>query len=206
MAQSAGLRTDSTIDLHRLRLAANSRLPEDIAIRSIEEMPRPWHATASASGKHYRYCIWADSDKPLYSEAPFFYHFYRPLDVDLMNAAARLLLGTHDFKSFETTSREARENTVRTLHQLEVSRQGPRLQVDVRGDGFLYRMVRNLVGTLLDVGRGKREPETMTEILAACDRRAAGGTAPALGLTMMRVYYGDQPWHLDPVEASAHEA
>ena len=197
IAQSAGLRTDSTIDLNRLQLAANSRLPDDISIRSISEMPLDWHATFSATGKHYRYTVWAESQKPLFHEAPFCYHFYRPMDINLMTQAAALMVGRHDFKSFESNSGEFRETTVRTVRSIDISQHGPRIFFDVRGDGFLYHMVRNLVGTLLEVGRGKRPPPDVLNIFAARDRRAAGGTAPALGLTMMQVYYNDQPWTAD---------
>lgn len=206
LAQSAGFRTDSAIDLHRLQLAANSRLSDDISIRSINEMPMPWHATLSATGKHYRYAVWAESQKPLYHETPFHYHFYRPLNIDLMRQAAETLTGRHDFKSFQSNSGELRESTVRTVRRIDVSADGPRIFFDLFGDGFLYHMVRNIVGTLLEVGRGKRTPDDIPRILAAADRRAAGGTAPALGLTLMRVYYGDQPWTIDAADRQQEAA
>jgi tRNA pseudouridine38-40 synthase len=189
--QVAGFRTASTIDLGRLRRAANSRLDADIIIRHIAEAPERFHATRNVLGKHYRYALWADAEKPPFSVAPFAYHFHRPFDLDRAASAALVLVGRHDFKSFETTGGEPRLTTVRTIHRLQVRRQGPHVWFDIEGDGFLYNMVRNMVGTLLEIARGRWASEDMPAILAACDRTAAGPTAPPQGLTLVQVFYDE---------------
>ena len=110
--------------------------------------------------------------------------------VEKMQHAARALIGEHDFKSFCSIHAQV-ETTVRTIYQLSVQRDGDLIKIRVTGSGFLYHMVRILAGTLLQVGMGEREPEEMAEILAACDRTAAGPTAPACGLTMIGIEYGN---------------
>jgi len=191
--QTAHFTTDSAIDLERLRRAANGRLEPAILIRRIVEAPLDFHATRSALGKHYRYSLWADPDKPPPWLAPYMHHWYRGLDLDAVTEAARHLVGEHDFKTFETVSKQPRVNTVRTIYRLAVTRRGPQVRFDIVGNGFLYKMVRNIVGTLLEVDRGRRQPGDLPGMLAAHNRTAAGATAPAQGLTMMRVYYTRVP-------------
>ncbi len=189
LGQTVNFRTPSLIAVDRLRRAANSRLPADILIRRLDEVPESFHATRDARGKLYRYTLWADPDKPPFADARYVYHYHRPFDLDRAAQAAGRLVGTHDFKSFETTGGAPRLTTVRTIHSLDLRRDGPRISIDVAGDGFLYNMVRNIVGTLLEVARGRWTPDDVSRILAACDRAAAGPTAPAQGLTLVEVYY-----------------
>ncbi len=187
MGQVAAFRTDRAIEAARLQAALNSRLPADIAAAEMAEAPLHFHPSSDAAGKHYRYRIYRGPIKPVLQDR-FVWHWHRPLEAEPMRAAARLLVGRHDFRSFETGG-SPRENTEREIFRLNVTETGRELHVDVEGDGFLYRMVRNLVGTLTEVGRGHRTPEWVAEALEARDRAAAGPCAPAKGLCLMEVRY-----------------
>lgn len=187
MGQVAAFRTDRAIEVARLQAALNSRLPADIAAAEMAEAPLHFRPSSDAAGKHYRYRIYRGPIKPVLQDR-FVWHWHRPLEAEPMRAAARLLVGRHDFRSFETGG-SPRENTEREIFRLNVTETGRELHVDVEGDGFLYRMVRNLVGTLTEVGRGHRTPEWVAEVLEAKDRAAAGPCAPAKGLCLMEVRY-----------------
>ena len=187
MGQVAAFRTDRAIEAARLQAALNSRLPADIAAAEMAEAPLHFRPSSDAAGKHYRYRIYRGPIKPVLQDR-FVWHWHRPLEAEPMRAAARLLVGRHDFRSFETGG-SPRENTEREIFRLDVTDTGRELHVDVEGDGFLYRMVRNLVGTLTEVGRGHRTPEWVAEVLDAKDRAAAGPCAPAKGLCLMEVRY-----------------
>lgn len=176
--------TTARMPAEKISYALNQRLPEDIRIQKSEEVAGDWHPRHCDSRKTYEYRIYrgefAMPVKRLYS-----YHTYRPLNVEKMQEAAAYLVGEHDFKSFCQTGAQV-ESTVRTLYTCEVEEQGADLVIRVCGNGFLYNMVRIIAGTLLDVGMEKRSPESMKEVLAACDRSAAGPTAPAHGLMLMK--------------------
>jgi tRNA pseudouridine38-40 synthase len=188
LGQVAAVALEHPIPTDRLRAALNSRLPEDIAVRDVAEVPPDFEPTADAAGKHYRYRLYRGIVKPVLA-ARYVWHWYQALDARAMADAARRLVGRRDFRSFEARG-SAREDTVRTITRLDVTEVGPELHVDVEGDGFLYRMVRNLVGTLTEVGRGHRPPEWVEEVVAATDRTVAGPTAPPQGLCLMAVDYG----------------
>lgn len=184
MGNVAVFDTESPMAASKISYALNQRLPEDIRIQKSEEVPADWHPRHCESRKTYEYRIYRGAFpmpvKRLYS------HFvYHALDVEKMREAAAYLEGKHDFKSFCQTGAQV-ENTVRILYLLFVEEQGADLVIRACGSGFLYNMVRIIVGTLLEVGQGKRAPETMAEILAARDRSAAGPTAPARGLTLIK--------------------
>lgn len=179
--------TNFSIPLRGLRRAMNSRLPRDIAVRSAAEVPEGFHASRSASGKTYRYRIFTAPNRPV-ELAGLVYHYWMALDAEAMRAGAIRLLGKHDFRGL-ATSAEVRENTVRTIYRCEVERQEDNIVISVQGDGFLYNMVRNIVGTLVEIGRGRWPPEQIDRILASCDRREAGPTAPPDGLSMLCVHY-----------------
>jgi tRNA pseudouridine38-40 synthase len=163
-----------------LRRAANARLPEDILIRAIEPVEEWFDAIASTESKRYQYFIWHAPDRPVFA-ADLAWHRWQELDVAAMSAAAHVLVGEHDFASFAKPG-HGRDNTVRTVLACEVCRRGPRLVIGVEGTGFLWNMVRIIVGTLVEVGLGRFTPHDMKRVLEAGDRRAAGGTAPAHGL------------------------
>ncbi len=187
LGQVAAFRTERAIEVARLQAALNSRLPADIAAAEMAEAPLHFRPSSDAVAKHYRYRIYRGPIKPVLQDR-FVWHWHRPLEAEPMRAAARLLVGRHDFKSFETGG-SPRENTEREIFRLNVTETGRELHVDVEGDGFLYRMVRNLVGTLTEVGRGHRTPEWVAGVLEARDRTAAGPCAPAKGLCLMEVRY-----------------
>lgn len=170
-----------------MRRAMNSRLPGDIAVRSIDDVPADFHASRSARGKTYRYRIHLGPVRPV-SQAGLVWHYWKPLDARPMQIAAGRLCGTHDFAGL-AGSCEDRQTTVRTITRCDVVETPTGLDVLVTGDGFLYNMVRILVGTLVEIGRGRWSPEQVDTILATADRRHAGPTAPPGGLTLLAVHY-----------------
>lgn len=165
----------------------NARLPQDIAVRSAAIMPDDFHARYSASGKLYEYRILNRPERPAIDRA-YLWHVHKPLDQEAMNRAAALLIGSRDFTSFEGTLTD-NEDPICHLQQLSLTGQGDLLSIQVYADRFLKHMVRAIVGTLVEVGHGKRKPESLTDILAAKDRRIAGRTAPPQGLFLLRVDY-----------------
>jgi tRNA pseudouridine38-40 synthase len=191
LGQVVGVDTASVLAPERLVRGLNARLPDDIVIVNVTEAPAGFHATHDALRKLYRYQIYCHPVRPVF-ERRTTWHFPQPLDATAMQSAAEILVGRHDFASFETAGSE-RSTTVRTLSRVDVvvHADSPwRIDVEVEGDGFLYNMVRGIVGTLVEVGRGARPVEWMNDVLAACDRRAAGPNAPPQGLVLVRVDYG----------------
>ena len=178
------------IPVERLAQAFNARLPGSIEVRHAEIVDPTFDIRAAVT-KQYRYRIWNTPRRPL-GMRHLVYHFWTPLDVDRMDDAARRLVGEHDFASF-TAAGHGRLSTVRTIHRCTAERctgcGGDEVHVVVEGNGFLYNMVRIIVGTLIEVGRGYWPPEQLDEILAAKDRRAAGRTAPPEGLCLEWIQY-----------------
>jgi tRNA pseudouridine38-40 synthase len=169
----------------------NARLPQEIRVRSAEEVPASFHARFDATSKRYRYRIWnADVLSPF--ERAYVWHLPGPLDVAAMADAARSVEGRHDFAAFQAVGGAPgpTERVVR-LSQISGAEEGL-VTYDVEGNGFLRHMVRAIVGTLVDVGRGRRGAGTMRDVLASRDRSQAGRTAPAQGLFLVRVGYGDR--------------
>jgi tRNA pseudouridine38-40 synthase len=179
--------TDFAIPLPGLLAATNSRLPHDIAILSATEVPENFHASRSAVGKTYRYRIFVAPQRPV-ELFGLVYHYWRPLEVEPMRQAAAALVGEHDFRGFASSADE-RDNTVRRIARCDVAGAGSEILVTVRGDGFLYKMVRNIVGTLIEIGRGHWPLERIDKILASRSRADAGPTAPPDGLTLVCVHY-----------------
>lgn len=184
----------------RLLLALNTNLPDDVAVQRVQLAPEGFHARFHARGKRYAYrCLLAPVRPAIGRDL---YHWVRrPVDVAAMRAAAACLRGRHDFASFASNPGYPRKRgTVRALHHVHLLHRPGGFDFVVQGGGFLYNMVRNLVGSLLEVGYGNRPPSWFAEVLAARDRRAAGPTAPAAGLYLLRVLYapdlspaGDEP-------------
>ena len=186
--QVANARFDAGFDPASLQRALNGNLPGDMAVLAVDVVADDFDARRDACSKHYRYQVWNDPVRsPL--RAPRAWWVRAVLDLEAIRKAAALLEGRHDFASFQAAGSEVR-TTVRTLTRAEVSRAaGSQVQFDFEGDGFLRYMVRNLVGTLVEVGRGARQPDDVAAILAARERSAAGVTAPAHGLTLASVSY-----------------
>lgn len=176
--------TKSRIPPEKISYALNQRLPEDIRIQRSEEVAPDWHPRRCESRKTYEYRIYR-AEFPMPVKRLYSYFLYCRLDLERMREAAGFLEGEHDFKSFCQTGSQA-ESTVRTIYRLQVEEQGADLVIRVCGSGFLYNMVRIIAGTLIEVGQGRREPGTMTAVLEAGNRSAAGATAPAHGLTLVK--------------------
>ena len=218
LGQVCNFTTDSPIPCHGFRNALQDILPDDILVREVEEVPLDFHATYSAKCKHYRYVI-VNSKLPNPFVQRYAYHYHVALDADLMHAAAQELLGTHDFRCFETKWPN-KTTSVRTILRAAVTRQpgwpvftypepsdsrpyvSPHmpsapaapagcefLWLDIVADGFLYNMVRTIVGTLIRVGRGYWQPSDIRRIIDQQDRTFAGETAPPHGLYLVGVAY-----------------
>ena len=187
MCNAAVFDTDAGIPAEKYSYALNQMLPDDIRIRKSQEVPVDFHPRKTDTVKTYEYRIdceeFADPLKTRYA-----YFTYVHLDASKMQEAAFHLIGTHDFKSFCSVNTTA-TTTVRTIHDIQVIRDGVDIVIRVTGNGFLYNMVRIIVGTLMDVGRGKYEPSAVKDILEACDRTCAGPTVPACGLMLKELRF-----------------
>jgi tRNA pseudouridine38-40 synthase len=185
--QAAHFVTASALPADRIRAALNHFLPWDIRVMDVREMPPGFHARRSALSKEYRYRIWRGETMPPFLH-PYALLMRRPLDLAAVREGAGLLVGTHDFAALRSTGSSA-ETSVRTITSSEWLEDGAELVYAVEADGFLYRMVRCIVGTLLEVGRGRRSPGAVAAMLAAPDRSLAGPVVPARGLHLWRIVY-----------------
>lgn len=176
--------TNTRIPAEKISYALNQKLPEDIRIQSSVQVPDYFHPRHCASKKTYEYRI-LNCPFPIPTKRLYAHFTYVPLDVEKMAQAAEFLVGEHDFKSFCAAAAVV-ESTVRRIYELSVEKEGSEVVIRVQGNGFLYNMVRIIAGTLMEVGRGNVEPEKVREILDAKDRQAAGPTAPACGLTLVK--------------------
>lgn len=165
----------------------NRYLPEDIVVRSMEEAAPRFHARLNAVRKTYTYRIWNDPIPDVFGRR-FQTQLAEPLDVEAMRKAAALLCGVHDYRAFCSLKR-FRKSTVRTVEQIQIEKDGPKIEISFTGDGFLYHMVRILTGTLVEVGLGLRRAEEMPAILESRDRAGAGRLMPPEGLMLMGVEY-----------------
>ena len=163
--------------------ALNQKLPEDIKIRNSKLVPDDFHPRKVPTVKTYRYQI-INEEFPNPMERFYSHYTYVPLNHEVMQKAAIYLIGEHDFASFCATGSTA-ETTVRRILDVNVRKEENKIIIEVKGNGFLYNMVRIIAGTLMEVGKGKIEPEAVKEIIKARDRRKAGPTAPARGLTVV---------------------
>jgi tRNA pseudouridine38-40 synthase len=172
----------------RLALALNAFLPDDIRVLTAVRAPENFHARFDATGKQYRYFVWNHpAMNPLLQNRAW--HFPVKLDLAKMCAAAGLFVGKHDFRCFAGTRSYEMESNVRTLTRCDIKKSGAQLTFIIEGDGFLYKMCRGIVGTLVQVGQGKIPLAKVADILASRDRRVAGMTAPAHGLVLWKVFY-----------------
>jgi tRNA pseudouridine38-40 synthase len=201
LGQVISFRSPTQLSPEVLQKALNAELPRDMAVLEAAIAPDDFHAIASAHRKRYRYVLHDGPTRDVFARHSAWYLHTR-LDVAAMHRAAQGLIGRHDFCSFETSGSE-RETSVRTVFELTLRRgQGGEaipaniqpacadfITLEIEADGFLYNMVRAIVGTLVEVGQGKRPESWPGEVLAACDRRAAGRTAPPQGLFLVRVDY-----------------
>ncbi|MBE5842375.1 MAG: tRNA pseudouridine(38-40) synthase TruA [Butyrivibrio sp.] len=181
--------TCSTIPGDRFSYALNHILPEDICVVESREVHKDFHPRHCDTLKTYEYRV-LNTKMPVPTRRFYTYHFSMPLDIDKMNEAAKLLEGEHDFTSFCNVESQALSH-VRTIKEVNVKRHGDEVIISVTGNGFLYNMVRIIAGTLLQIGRGKGQPSDITAMLEKKDRSAAGPTAPAQGLFLIKYKFLD---------------
>ena len=179
--------TTSRMPAEKISYALNQRLPEDIRIQLSEEVEPDFHPRYCDSEKTYEYRI-LNRKFPVPTERLYSYFYHYKLDVDKMKEATSYLIGRHDFASFCGSGAQVK-TTIRTITSMDVWRDGDMVTIRVSGTGFLYNMVRIISGTLIEIGNGQYPPERMDKILKACDRAAAGPTAPAQGLTLMGIEF-----------------
>jgi tRNA pseudouridine38-40 synthase len=191
LGQVVSLTTASTLSTTTLTRAINASLPRDIRVRDAAEMLEGFHAIRDARSKRYRYRI-QDGGIPDVFQQRYTWFVPQSLDVPRMRDGANYLIGRHDFRAFQTSG-SPRKTTVRQVLELSVRRfageMSERLELEIEADGFLYNMVRNIVGTLVEVGRGKQSPEWVRQVLESGRREQGGATAPAHGLCLVSVTY-----------------
>lgn len=185
--QVANFKINTHMSAQEILEYINRYLPEDIGVIEIREMPERFHSRLNAVGKTYRYRIW-NSDLPCVFDRRYVYEFPQKLDIEAMRRAAAYCIGRHDFKAF-TSNKKSKKSTVRTIESIEIQQSGPEIVITYKGDGFLYHMVRILMGTLIEVGQGTRRVEEMERLIASGTREMAGALAPAKGLALMEVRY-----------------
>lgn len=185
--QVANFKTDSTLAISDMQQFFLRFLPQDIIVKAITEMPERYHARYNAKAKQYSYYVW-HHPIPSAFERHYSYHQPQKLDLNAMRSAAELLLGTHDFAGFSAL-KKTKKSTVRTLQQVTIEEEGSKLHFTFIGDGFLHKMVRILVGTLLEVGSGSRSAQSIEAVFTSKIRSEAGETVPAQGLFLDKVWY-----------------
>jgi tRNA pseudouridine38-40 synthase len=180
--------TEARMKAHKLLLALNAHLPEDVRVLSAARAGEKFHAQFDASGKQYHYFVWNHpAMNPLLRHTAW--HVPRKLNLRAMRAAAKWFVGKHDFQSFAANPGYKKESTVRRLTRCDVKKSGAQFTFIIEGDGFLYKMCRGIVGTIVQAGLGKFPPGEIRTMLAKKDRRVAGMTAPAHGLVLWKVFY-----------------
>ena len=194
LGQVVGFSTRSRLPPETLHRAIDANLPPDVAVLHVAEASEDFHPIGSARRKRYRYVINDGPVRDVFGRRYAWFYGRGRLDVEAMRCAAAVLLGVHDFSSFETAG-APRASSVRTIFEIGVERgragQGDLIVIEVEADGFLYNMVRAIVGALVEIGRGKRPESWLADVLRAADRRVAGPTAPPQGLFLVRVDYND---------------
>lgn len=187
LAQVANFKANLSIPLRKLRQALNGLLPDDITVTGIEEVSLDFHSRFDAKSKLYRYTILNRAyPSALLRNRVYFYPY--PLNIKLMQKEAKVLLGRHNFKSFQASG-SADRDPVKTIKKLKITKDNDLICVDIEADGFLYNMARNIVGTLIEIGRKKLKGAEIKKILWGKDRRLAGPTAVARGLCLLEVTY-----------------
>lgn len=185
--QAANFLTNSDWSLDKIKTYMNHYLPEDIAVLEVKEEKDRFHARLNAVKKQYDYTIW-NSPIPNVFERKYMYGLEDRLDLEKMRQGANYLIGEHDFKSF-CGNKRTKKSTVRTIYDIKIHQEKEKIVLSFTGNGFLYNMVRILVGTLIEIGLEKRKPEEMKELLQTGIREEAGFLAPAKGLCLMQVWY-----------------
>ena len=186
-AQIANFRTNSNIAVKNLQKALNSLLPEDIVIRKVQQALPDFHSRFSAKSKIYRYTI-LNRDIPCAFLRNTVYFYPYPLKIKAMQMAAKILLGRHNFCSFQASAGKEK-NPIKTIKKIKIAKVNNFIYIDIEADGFLYNMARNIVGTLLEIGKGRFSGKDLKNILLSQNRKLSGPTAPAKGLCLIKVKY-----------------
>jgi len=188
LGQTADFATDTPIETERLLRAINSVLPEDVVIKSVEEVSEDFHSTHQSKGKHYRYTIrLSETDNPLTRR---FHWWYRhKLDIEKVISASKYLTGTVEFKGLEINCGKPDVETIREISEIKISRNNDDLIIDIFGKSFMYKLVRSMVGLLVAAGSSKIQLEEIPEILSGKNEHRKTDVAPAKGLTLIEVYY-----------------
>lgn len=194
------LDTACAVPLNRLPQALNSRLPDDVALLAAAEVAPDFHARHDATAKTYTYRYFLSSNRPVLMRGQAA-HVFGPVDLNAMSAALPHFLGSHDFYALMDHNNNPKKSTIRTLHALALKQDQNLLTLTVRGNGFLYHMVRILAGTILAVGQGKLQPEAIPSLLSSRNRRLAGKTMPPQGLCLESVDYPNNPFSMEDFHA-----
>ena len=187
LGQVANFHTNSAMPVDEMMVYINRYLPEDIAVVALTEAAPRFHSRLNARGKHYEYRV-INSNIPNVFYRRYALEVEEKLDIKAMEQAAAYLCGEHDFKSF-TSAKKSKKSTVRRIDAITITREGDVLTFSFQGNGFLHHMIRILLGTLLQVGRGERTPESILQIIEAQNRELAGPLVPARGLTLVEVFF-----------------
>jgi tRNA pseudouridine38-40 synthase len=187
LGQTANFHLEAPVPIERLPIALNSMLPDDIVCKKAENVSDDFHARYYAQGKKYRYRILNKSLHSVFTRN-YVYTFYQKLDLSRMKKAVKDLEGEHDFSAFKSSGSDV-SSTIRTIEYINITKQDDEIWLEIIGDGFLYNMVRIIVGTLLEIGVRKIAFDDIPRIMESRNRRRAGFTAPAKGLTLDKVYY-----------------
>lgn len=187
MGQVANFHTNSALSTEEMLQYINTYLPQDIAVVQVTEAAERFHSRLNATGKCYQYRVW-NSSVPNVFLRRYALEYPQTLDIEAMRQAASGFLGEHDFKSF-TSTKKGKKSTVRRIDSIDIVQEGNLITFTFRGNGFLYHMVRILMGTLLEVGEGRRTAASIPELIAAKSREEAGPLVPSKGLMLKEVYY-----------------
>ena len=190
IGQVAHFHTEKPVQMNRILFALNSLLPKDIRVTAVEFIPEGFHAQHHAKSKIYRYHLYLDKVLNPFRRS-FVWHTPSPFDQELLKQAIKEFLGTHDFTSFSNEAHKgvAAHDPIRTIYRIDVIQEEGGIALEFEGDGFLYKMVRNIVGTLVECATGRRSPLDIPKIIQAKDRRLAGMAAPPQGLFLVKVHY-----------------
>lgn len=188
--QVVNFETESTLEVKRIRQGLNGILPGDIAIKETEEVPLGFDARRDAVYREYVYLIWNRDYRPVLKRN-FVYFVAQPLNLEAMRQALKHVIGTHDFSAFCASS-SSPKSCVRTVSEAYIEDRDSLISLKIRANSFVHQMVRSIVGTIVEIGLGKRAPEEMKEILESGDRHRAGKTAPARALTLTDVFYKER--------------
>lgn len=188
--QTIHFKTPYTLPIYNWKQALNTLLPADLNVYKVEVVPESFHARYDVVEKEYRYYVWNEREKDVFKQN-YLYQFLYPLDIQAMQDACRYFEGTHDFTTFSSAKATIKGSKIRRMYEVTCNKEGSQIEFIFRGSGFLYNMVRIIIGALLDIGQGRREPSDIIDLLEKKDRRLLGATVPAQGLYLWQVKYED---------------